>query len=44
MFLVNQFNMLLQKNFLVILILQKLSDLPNVEELTSAGLIDTAQM
>ena len=40
MFLENQFNMLQQMIFLSHFNLQKLTDLPNIEELTSAGLID----
>ena len=44
MFLVNQYNMELQINFLSHFNLQKLSDLPTVDELGSAGLIDSTNI
>ena len=44
MFLVNQFSMELLDDFLSHFSLQKLSDLPTVDELGSAGLIDSSNI
>ena len=44
MYLENLFSIVTTDDFLSHFNLQKLSDLPNIEELTSAGLIDNANI